>query len=71
MVDKTTKKAPVKKTAESEKSTEQQLVDTRNDLLEARKSLAAGELVNPRVITSYRKDVARLMTKINANKEGK
>jgi len=72
--EKTTKKAtPAKKTVKkaetvSEKSLQDQLADKRTDLLEARKSLRGGELVNPRVIPSYRKDIARLLTAINAEK---
>ncbi len=38
------------------------LVETRSDLAGARRSLAAGELVNPRVIGRYRKQIARLKT---------
>lgn len=64
---KTTKKAAPKK----ELSLNEQLVAKRSDLLEAKKSHAAGELVNPRVITAYRKDIARLLTTINAEKESK
>ena len=62
----TTKKAAPKK----ELSLTEQVAAKRADLLEAKKSHAAGELVNPRVITSLRKDIARLLTTINA-KEGK
>lgn len=68
MAEKTTKKAPVKK---AEKSLQDQLKDARNDLLEAQKSHRSGELVNPKVLGGYRKDIARLMTKLNAEKEGK
>ncbi len=69
MAEKTTK---TKTTApKAEVSAVDQLAAKRNDLLEARKSLAAGELVNPRVIGSYRKDIARLLTTINAQKEAK
>lgn len=64
---KTTKKAAPKE----ELSLAQQLAAKRSDLLEARKSLASGELVNPRVINAYRKDIARLLTTINAQKEAK
>ena len=42
----------------------------RTDLLEARRSHAAGELVNPKVLGVYRKEIARLLTQINA-KESK
>lgn len=64
---KTTKKT-VKQTAETP---QQQLATKRADLAEARKSLAAGELVNPRVIKQYKKDIARILTTINAEKESK
>lgn len=69
MAEKTTKKAP--KDAVVVKTVEdlQKEVDAkRTDLIEARRSLAAGELVNPRVITSTRKEIARLMTQINERK---
>lgn len=64
---KTTKKAAPK----AELTLQEQLVAKRNDLFEAKKSHAGGELVNPRVITGYRKDIARLLTTINAQKEAK
>lgn len=67
MAEKSTKKAAPK----AELSATEQLAAKRADLLEARKSLASGELVNPRVIRSYRKDIARLLTNINAQKEAK
>lgn len=47
------------------------LQSKRNDLLEAKRSNTAGELVNPRVITANRKEIARLLTEINAKKESK
>lgn len=62
------------KNAEVVKSLEDlhnELATKRTDLLEAKRSNAAGELVNPRVITGYRKDIARLLTEINAKKESK
>lgn len=65
MADKPTKKAPTKA---AEKSVEEQLKDVRQDLLDAQKSHRSGELVNPRVIGQYRKQIARLMTKLNANR---
>ena len=40
--------------------------ETQNDLLEAKRSHAAGELVNPRVLTHTRKEIARLSTAIRA-----
>ena len=46
----------------------QELTTKRADLLEARRSHAAGELVNPRAITAYRKEIARILTQINERK---
>jgi large subunit ribosomal protein L29 len=68
MAEKTTKTTAPKA---AELTNEQQLAAKRSDLLEARKSLAAGELVNPSVISRLRKDIARLLTTINAQKEAK
>lgn len=48
---------------------QKELQTKRNDLIEARRSNASGELANPKIINSYRKDVARLLTEINARKE--
>lgn len=62
------KKAAPKKT--EHKSTVELLIDARADLLAAQKSHAAGELVNPRILGKYRKDIARLMTMVNAEKKG-
>lgn len=67
MAEKSTKKAAPK----AELSLAEQLAAKRADLMEAKKSLVNGELVNPRVIGAYRKDIARLLTKINAQKEAK
>lgn len=38
-----------------------------NDLLQARRGNAAGELTNPRIITVTRKEIARLKFTIHAN----
>ena len=67
MATKNAKDATVVKSIEEMKA---ELQSKRNDLLEARKSHAAGELVNPKVLGVYRKDIARLLTQINA-KESK
>ena len=67
MAEKSTKKAAPK----AELTLEQQLAAKRADLVEARKSHAGGEVVNPRVIGTLRKDIARLLTTINAQKEAK
>lgn len=69
MAEKSTTKA--KTAPKAEPTLQEQLVAKRSDLLAAKKSLAAGELVNPRVIGAYRKDIARLLTTINAQKEAK
>jgi len=68
MAEKTTK---AKAATKVELTPVQQLEAKRADLRDARKSLASGELVNPRVIGSIRKDIARLLTTINAQKEAK
>ncbi|HEU0266229.1 MAG TPA: 50S ribosomal protein L29 [Candidatus Saccharimonadaceae bacterium] len=54
-----TKKATVVK---SVADIEKELAAKRADLIEAKRSHRAGELVNPRVITATRRDIARLMT---------
>ena len=60
-------KAAVVKTVDDLKK---ELVERRNDLLQAKRSHAAGELVNPKALCSLRKDIARLLTQIN-EKESK
>ena len=58
-----------KKEATVVKSLEELKIDLaakQNDLLEARKGHRAGELVNPRVITTTRRDIARIKTAIRA-----
>ena len=64
---KKTAKAAVVKTVDDLKK---ELVEKRNDLLQAKRSHAAGELVNPKALRSLRKDIARLLTQIN-EKESK
>lgn len=46
----------------------EELATKRNDLLEAKRGHAAGELANPRVLTHTRKEIARLLTAIRAAK---
>ena len=65
--DKTTKKAvkpakEVKSLADLQKDLEAK----QQDILAARQGHRAGELVNPRVITQTRKEIARLKTAIRA-----
>ena len=64
---KKTVKAAVFKTIDDLKK---ELAEKRNDLLQAKRSHAAGELVNPKALRSLRKDIARLLTQIN-EKESK
>lgn len=60
---KTTKKAEEVKTIEQLRA---DLVTKIADQLAAKRSHAAGELVNPRALTLVRKDIARLHTAIRA-----
>ena len=64
---KKTVKAAVVKTIDDLKK---ELTEKRNDLIQAKRSHAAGELVNPKALRSLRKDIARLLTQIN-EKESK
>ena len=59
----TTKKASVVKTVET---MQQELAGKLQDLLDAKRSHQAGELVNPRVLGVIRKEIARLHTAIRA-----
>ena len=53
------------KTATSETSLDAQLTAKRAELLEAQKNLG-NTLQNPHTIKAIRKDIARILTKINA-----
>ena len=64
---KKTAKAAVVKTVDDLKK---EVAEKRNDLLQAKRSHAAGELVTPKALRSLRKDIARLLTQIN-EKESK
>lgn len=62
-------KAKTVKTAPEVKTLEQlhaELAQLRADQLDSRKSHVQGELVNPRVLTVQRKQIARTLTAINA-----
>jgi ribosomal protein L29 len=66
--EKTTKKAAPKKAAEV-KTIDQLRADLASktaELIAAKRSHRAGELVNPRVLTVTRKEIARLHTAIRA-----
>ena len=64
---KKTAKAAVVKTIDDLKK---EVAEKRHDLLQAKHSHAAGELVNPKALRSLRKDIARLLTQLN-EKESK
>ncbi len=61
---KVTKKADEVKTIDQLRA---DLITKTNDLLQARRGNAAGELTNPRIITVTRKEIARLKFAIHAN----
>jgi large subunit ribosomal protein L29 len=66
---KSTKKTKVEKVSLVGKSLEdlkKDLTTKQNDILEARRGHRAGELINPRVITLTRKEIARIKTAIRA-----
>jgi ribosomal protein L29 len=63
MADKKIKEATEVKTLEQLQA---ELATKQSDLLEARRGHAAGELANPRVLTSTKKEIARLHTAIRA-----
>lgn len=65
---KTTKKAAPKKATEVKSIADMQkdLTAKRDDLVASRRSHRAGELVNPRVLGTTRKEIARLHTAIRA-----
>ncbi|NTW62356.1 50S ribosomal protein L29 [Candidatus Saccharibacteria bacterium] len=74
---KTTKKTAIKATeVKTLAQLQTELATKQNDLVQAKRSHKAGELVNPRVITVTRKEIARLHTAITVaqatqNKENK
>lgn len=59
---KKTEAAEVKLTDKA--SIEAEIATKLNDMHEAKRSLVAGDLLNPRVITHTRRDIARLKTKL-------
>lgn len=62
----TTKKAKAASEVKTLEDLRTDLATKRQDLIDARRGLAAGELQNPRVITTTRKEIARLSTAIRA-----
>lgn len=69
MADKTTIAKKTAVTATEVKTIDQLRIDLaakQNDLIEAKRGHRMGELTNPRVITTTRKEIARLHTAIRA-----
>jgi ribosomal protein L29 len=52
----------------AEKDLQAQLAQLRQELNDARRSLAANELPNPRVVSNTRREIARTLTALNATK---
>lgn len=63
---KTTKKTVAAEEVKTVDQLREALATRRQDLVEARRGHAAGELANPRVLTQTRKEIARLLTAIRA-----
>lgn len=63
---KTTKKAVEATEVKDLTTLHKELAAKHQDLLDSRKSHRAGELVNPRVLGTIRKEIARLHTAIRA-----
>lgn len=66
---KKTTKAPVKKTVKATEvktldQLKEELVTLRNDYRESQRSHRQGELVNPHILTTQRKAIARTLTAI-------
>lgn len=58
-----------KETAPVEKDLHNSLAQLRQELSDARRSLAANELPNPRVVSNTRREIARTLTAINARRK--
>jgi large subunit ribosomal protein L29 len=66
MADKKTTKVAKAEEVKTLDQLRAELATKRQDLIEARRGHAAGELANPRVLTQTRKEIARLLTAIRA-----
>ena len=55
----------------SQEDLQKLLAKKRQEQLDTQKSHLSGELVNPRVLGDVRKEIARIMTALNARKENK
>ena len=63
---KTTKKIANAEEVKTLEQLRETLATKRQDLIEAHRGHAAGELANPRVLSATRKEIARLLTAIRA-----
>jgi len=61
--------ATKKTTPVTEKDLQKSLAELRKDYSDARRSHAAGELPNPQVLKNHRREIARALTAVNANKK--
>ena len=61
---KKTQEKVIEKVEVTAESLQTNLQTKRNDLFEAIRSHRSGELVNPKVINKYRKEIARTLTKM-------
>ena len=66
---KTVKKADKRPSEMSLDELHAQLETKRTDLLDAKRSHKAGELINPRVLSATRREIAQLHTAISAAKK--
>ena len=69
MAEKKVAKTAVKTQDSPTQTPADKLMTLRKELSDARRSLAANELPNPRVITKARRDIARLLTEINVQRK--
>ncbi len=69
MAEKKITKADAKKPAAKTLTGIDKVTALRKDLSDARRSLAASELPNPRVIINTRREIARALTEINAQRK--
>lgn len=66
---KTVKKSDKKPNEMTLDELHKQLETKRSDLLDAQRSHKAGELINPRVLSATRRDIARLKTAVSVAKK--
>lgn len=62
---KTAKKTVAATEVKTVEQLQEDLLTAQKELMDSRRSHAQGELVNPHILTTKRKDIARLHTRIN------